>query len=59
MYVIRRTDGAFVTPSGSEHSYTWDLMNAQTFSSTEAATRHGVCSNESVVPIASLLPSPR
>jgi hypothetical protein len=54
MYIIQRQDGAFVTRTGSFHSYTWDLQKAQTFPSVQAATSYGVCENEQILPVSSL-----
>lgn len=49
IWVLRRiTDGKFVTPPGSPHSYTSDLMRAMRFSS-EAAANIGKCGNEVAV----------
>lgn len=54
-YVLRRTDGKFVTPSGSEHSYTSDLMKARIYPTRDAADTDRCVENESVVPVESLL----
>lgn len=56
MFVIRRIeDQKFVTPSGSEHSYTSDLTKAKTFPTRQAAEQYGLCGNERVVPVSDLL----
>lgn len=55
-YVIKRTDqgGGYVTPSGSEHSYTRSLEHARIFSTRAEAAGHA-CSNERVIAVADLL----
>lgn len=58
MYVIvRDEDGKYVTPPGQDKSYTTKLQEAQGFSSIDAATKFGVCGNESIVPISSIVRS--
>ena len=44
----------YVTPSGSEQSYTSDLSKAQVYTSREKADSNR-CGNESVVPLSSIL----
>lgn len=47
-YVIRRNeDGAYVTPPGSQHSYTKDLRKARLFNTREEAERDK-CGNETI-----------
>lgn len=59
MYVIVRTDdGKFVTPPGSNRSYTALLQQARTFESREAAARE-CCSNEHPEQVEHLLRSPK
>lgn len=53
MYLIKRTDGAFVAnvsinPTGS--SYTRNLLYAQTYRTREAAQRDLCHGNETIVP---------
>lgn len=59
MFVLQRTDGKFVTPPGSEHSYTFDLMKARTFPTREAADADRCVENERVVAVADLLQRPQ
>lgn len=55
MYVIvRKSDGKFVRPPGSEKSYTDKLQMALVWKDKEEAKRH-CCSNEEVVPLVGLL----
>lgn len=49
-YIIQRDDGAFVSPPGSERSYTAHLQFARTFPTREAAERE-CCANERVRPL--------
>lgn len=59
LFVIVNNDTSrYVTLIG-EHSYTNNLAYAATFSSREAANRHGVCGNERIVPVSELLQQPR
>lgn len=56
MYLIKRTDqgGGYLTPSGSQHSYTKKLDGAMFFKSESEA--HAQCAeNERVVPLASVV----
>jgi hypothetical protein len=56
-YVIQNCEtGAYVTPSGSEKSYTRDVAQARVFSTKEGASRE-CCGNERVVPLESLFPA--
>jgi hypothetical protein len=48
-YVIRRTDGAYVAPAGSQSSYTKHLDRARTFATREAAERERCPENEHVM----------
>lgn len=57
LYVLQRTDGVYVAPSGSAHSYTKHLEKAQTFRTLESAM-HARLENERVVSVESLLQSP-
>lgn len=53
MYVIQKDTGEFVTPPGSEHSYTRDLQKARIYPTRESAD---VCvENERVVAVEDLL----
>lgn len=57
-YVIRRNeDGAFVTPPGQPASYTFDLTQARTFATQEAAQRE-CCGNERPAAVAACLQRP-
>ena len=58
MFVIQRSDGAFVAPSGSRSSYTLALQRARTFVTREAAERELCPDNERVVPVDSIMRSP-
>lgn len=50
-YVIVRTDdGKYVTPPGSQHSYTKDIKKALVFPTERKAKQHGICGNELIVP---------
>jgi len=59
MFVLQRTDGAFVAPPGLPSSYTRNLQDARTFPTREAAERDRCPGNETIVPVANLLRSPR
>ena len=59
MFVIVRTDGQYVTPPGSEKSYTTDLTKAQTFRTIEDAERNRCVGNERAVSVSSLMCQPR
>lgn len=48
MFVIVRSDGAFVAPSGSPSSYTWDFLKARRYPTREAAERDRCPGNETV-----------
>ncbi len=55
-YVLKRTsDGMFVTPRGSEHSYCKGLQNARVFPTHGAADAERCVENETVVPVEELL----
>jgi hypothetical protein len=53
-FVLKRTDGQFVTPPGSQRSYTNSLQSARIFPTREAA-QQDACGNETVVPLDQLL----
>jgi hypothetical protein len=53
-YVIRRDDGQYVTPPGSEKSYTADVTKARIFRSREEAKIELCPGNETVVPLLSV-----
>ena len=55
MYVIIRSDGAFVARSGSASSYTSKLQNAAVFATREAAERERCPGNERVASMAEAL----
>lgn len=55
MYVIRRSDGKYVSKPGSQSSYTNRLENAQKFATKEAADANRCPGNESTVSVDSLL----
>lgn len=59
MFVIQRDDGAFVTPAGSEKSYTREITKARTWNDRDAADRERCVGNERVVPIEDLLQGAR
>lgn len=48
MYVIQRTDGAFVARQGSRSSYTRNLQHARPFATREGAERECCPGNERV-----------
>ena len=52
-YVIQRTDqgGGYVTPSGSEKSYTKHIINAQLFTCEASANAERCEGNEVVTPV--------
>lgn len=54
MYVIQRTDGAFVAPSGSRGSYVWALQDARVWPTKEAAEPELCPGNERIVAVADL-----
>lgn len=58
MFVIVREDGKFVSTSGSEHSYTDNLMNAKTFATSEDASKELCIENERIAPVRDLLKKP-
>lgn len=58
-YVIRRTDGAFVAPAGSERSYTRNILRARIFADRAAAEAEVCPGNEHVVSVAKLFESLR
>lgn len=47
-YVIQRTDGAFVAPPGSPHSYTQSIFKARKFDTRQAAESEVCPANERV-----------
>jgi hypothetical protein len=49
MYVLMRTDGAFVAREGSQSSYTKDLRKARRFPTKEAAERDRCVENERIL----------
>lgn len=53
-FVLRRDDGKFVTPPGSEKSYTADVTKARIFRSQEEAEIERCPGNETVVPLLSV-----
>lgn len=56
MYVIQNIDtGKYVTRPGSAYSYSKRLEDAQVYRTREAAENSGVCSNERVCSVASLM----
>lgn len=57
MYLIQRSDGAFVRPPGMPGSYTFDLRLARTFYTREDAERE-CCGNERVVRVDEVLTRP-
>lgn len=55
MWVLRRdSDGRFVAPAGSAHSYVWNLQDARTFPTLEAA-EHDKCGNEYAVAVENIM----
>lgn len=58
-YVIQRTDGKYVTPAGSGHSYTNKLQHARFFLQRSEAEREICPENERVVPLDEILPGGR
>lgn len=54
MYVLRRTDGKYVARSGSEHSYTRKLEDAQVFKTYDEAERNRCIENETVCAVEQL-----
>lgn len=59
MWIIKRIDGAYVTPPGSPGSYTQYLQKARMFPTQESAQRECCPENERVVRIEEELPYPR
>lgn len=57
MYVIMRSDGAFVAPSGSRTSYVRCLQYARVFHCREAAERERCPGNETVRAVADFFQS--
>lgn len=55
MYVLQRTDGAYVARSGSASSYTRVLQNARVYTTREAAEGDRCVDNESVRSVDSIL----
>ena len=54
-YVIQRSDGKFVSRSGSAHSYTGLLQYARSYPTRQAAERDLCPENERVVPVETIL----
>lgn len=50
-YVLVRTDGAYVTPSGSTRAYTLALQLARIFPTREAAEQDRCVENEQVLAV--------
>lgn len=59
MYVIQRTDGAYVAMPGIPSSYTRLLQDARTFATREQAERERCPGNESIVRVDQVMHSPR
>ena len=59
MYVLVRSDGAFVNQPGSDSSYTRDLQRARVFSTKEQAEKDRCVENESVRSVHDFMPRPR
>lgn len=55
MFVIIRSDGAYVAPPGRPSSYTNKLQNARVFATREAAERECCPGNERVVEVSRCL----
>lgn len=55
MYVLRRSDGAFVAPAGQSQSYTPLLQEAVVYTTRELAEANRCPGNEFVIPIQDLL----
>jgi hypothetical protein len=56
MYLIKNINtGKFVTPSGSEKSYTFNICVAKVFHSIAEAQSYGLCGNEIIVSLESTL----
>ncbi len=51
MYVIKRTDGAYVAPAGSSSSYTRALDEARIWRTREVAALELCPGNERIVPL--------
>lgn len=51
MFVIRRNDGLYVSPSGSRCSYTRYLEQARKFNTQESAERERCPGNERVISV--------
>lgn len=58
MYVIVRSDGAYVAPPGERSSYTRSLERARKFATAEQAERERCPGNERVAPVAEFLGRP-
>lgn len=59
MFVIVREDGMFVAQSGSERSYTNNLMEAKTFAARRQAADELCVDNERIVTVSELLQKPK
>lgn len=55
MYVLVRSDGAYVARPGSASSYTRSLQNARTYPTKEAAERDRCPGNETVVAVSEIM----
>ena len=55
MYLLQRTDGAYVTRGASPHYYTHNLDWAKVFPTREAAERNRCVDNERVVAMGELI----
>lgn len=55
MFVLRRDDGKYVAPSGSEHSYVDRLEEAQVYRTREEAEDERCVENETIVALSDLL----
>jgi hypothetical protein len=53
--IVRNDDGKFVTPPGSEHSYTNNLQHALVFMDRETAKKQRCPESEHVVSLDNLL----
>ena len=56
MYVIRRgSDGAMLAKRGHKSSYTNNIFNARVFYTRDAAKGNGLCDNEYIFDLSSLV----
>jgi hypothetical protein len=56
--IVRISDGYFVTPPGSERSYTPFLQAARIFATREKAEKERCSGNEQVAPVTDYLQPP-